>query len=87
MEQLIGGHWTASQSGREDVTSPFDGAVRVWRNIPGHERMRILLQAATLAQANGTAYGLAVVEVLEGRTPAAVANPQWEHAASAGGSR
>ena len=73
MEQLIGGHWTGSQSGREeDVTSPFDGGVvgsvplagkadvdaaltaavagaRVWRNTPGHERMRILLSAATLA--------------------------------------
>jgi glyceraldehyde-3-phosphate dehydrogenase (NADP+) len=73
MEQLIGGHWTASHSGRvEDVTSPFDGAVvgsvplagaadvdaaltaavagaKVWRNTPGHERMRILLEAATLA--------------------------------------
>jgi acyl-CoA reductase-like NAD-dependent aldehyde dehydrogenase len=73
MEQLIGGRWTASQSGREeDVTSPFDGAVvgsvplagqadvdaaltaavagaRVWRNTPGHERMRILLAAAALA--------------------------------------
>jgi glyceraldehyde-3-phosphate dehydrogenase (NADP+) len=73
MEQLIGGRWAASQSGREEeVTSPFDGAVvgsvpiagqadvdaaltaavrgaRVWRNTPGHERMRILLAAATLA--------------------------------------
>src|SRR3954469_20884986 len=73
MELLIGGQWTASQSGREEeVTSPYDGAVagiapiagaadvdaaltaavagaRVWRNTPGHERMRILLQAATLA--------------------------------------
>ena len=73
MEQLIGGHWSASKSGREeDVISPFDGAVvgsvplagradvdaaltaavagaRVWRNTPGHERMRILLSAATLA--------------------------------------
>ena len=73
MEQLIGGHWTASHSGRdEDVTSPFDGAVvgsvplagvadvdaaltaavagaKAWRNTPGHERMRILLDAATLA--------------------------------------
>ena len=73
MELLIGGRWTASQSGRaEEVTSPFDGAVvgsvpvagtadvdaalaaavagaKAWRNTPGHERMRILLQAATLA--------------------------------------
>src|SRR3954454_6514577 len=73
MELLIGGQWTASQSGREEeVTSPFDGAgagsvpiagvadvdaaltaavagATVWRNTPGHERMRILLQAATLA--------------------------------------
>src|SRR4051794_24086362 len=73
MELLIGGQWTASQSGRvEEVTSPYDGAVAgivpvagtadvdealsaavagatVWRNTPGHERMRILLQAATLA--------------------------------------
>src|SRR4051794_23969623 len=73
MELLIGGQWTASQSGRkEEVTSPFDGAgagsvpiagvadvdaaltaavagAGVWRNTPGHERMRILLQAATLA--------------------------------------
>ena len=73
MELLIGGQWTAAQSGRvEEVTSPFDGAVagsvpvagtadvdaaltaavagaKVWRNTPGHERMRILLQAATLA--------------------------------------
>lgn len=73
MEQLIGGRWAASQSGREEeVTSPFDGAVvgsvpiagqadvdaaltaavrgaQVWRNTPGHERMRILLAAATMA--------------------------------------
>lgn len=73
MEQLIGGRWAASQSGREEeVTSPFDGAVvgsvqvagradvdaaltaavrgaQVWRTTPGHERMRILLEAATLA--------------------------------------
>ena len=73
MELLIGGQWTAAQSGRlEEVTSPFDGAVagsvpvagtadvdaaldaavagaRTWRSTPGHERMRILLQAATLA--------------------------------------
>jgi acyl-CoA reductase-like NAD-dependent aldehyde dehydrogenase len=73
MELLIGGQWTASQSGREEeVTSPFDGSgagsvpiagaadvdaaltaalagATVWRNTPGHERMRILLQAATLA--------------------------------------
>ncbi len=73
MELLVGGQWTAAQSGRvEEVTSPFDGAVagsapmagvadvdaaftaavagaKVWRNTPGHERMRILLQAATLA--------------------------------------
>jgi acyl-CoA reductase-like NAD-dependent aldehyde dehydrogenase len=73
MELLIGGKWTAAQSGREeDVISPFDGAgvgsvpvagaadvdaaltsatsgARVWRNTPGHERMRILLEAARLA--------------------------------------
>ena len=73
MELLLGGQWTAAQSGREeDVTSPFDGALagsvpmagvadvdaalaaavagaKVWRNTPGHERMRILLEAATLA--------------------------------------
>src|SRR4051794_26984624 len=73
MELLIGGQWTAAQSGREEaVTSPYDGAVagttpvagpadvdaaltaavagaRVWRSTPGHERMRVLLQAATLA--------------------------------------
>jgi acyl-CoA reductase-like NAD-dependent aldehyde dehydrogenase len=73
VELLIGGRWTAAQSGRvEEVTSPFDGAVagsvavagaadvdaalnaavagaKVWRNTPGHERMRILLEAATLA--------------------------------------
>ena len=73
MQLLIGGQWTAAQSGRvQEVTSPFDGAVagtvpvagtvdvdaaltaavagaKVWRNTPGHERMRILLQAATLA--------------------------------------
>lgn len=73
MQLLIGGQWTAAQSGRvEEVTSPFDGAVagsvpvagtadvdaalaaaeagaKVWRGTPGHERMRILLQAATLA--------------------------------------
>ena len=73
VELLVGGQWTAAQSGRvEEVTSPFDGAVagsvpmagvpdvdaaftaavagaKVWRNTPGHERMRILLQAATLA--------------------------------------
>src|SRR5438309_11138141 len=73
VEMLIGGRWTAGQSGRvEEVTSRFDGAVagsvpvagtadvdaalsaavagaRVWRNTPGHERMRILLEAATLA--------------------------------------
>jgi D-3-phosphoglycerate dehydrogenase len=34
-----------------------------------------------------TAAATGVVDVLEGRTPAAVANPQWEHPASAGGSR
>src|SRR5690242_12223543 len=73
MQLLIGGQWTAAQSGRvQEVTSPFDGAVagsvpmagvadvdaaltsavagaKVWRDTPGHERMRILLQAATLA--------------------------------------
>ncbi len=73
MELLLGGQWTAAQSGREeDVTSPFDGALagsvpmagvadvdaalaaavagaKVWRNTPGHERMRILLEAARLA--------------------------------------
>ncbi len=28
MELLLGGQWTAAQSGRvEEVTSPFDGAV------------------------------------------------------------
>ena len=74
MELLIGGQWTASQSGREEeITSPFDRAVagsvpvagladvdaaltaavagaKVWRNTPGHERMRILLEAASLAE-------------------------------------
>ena len=73
MELLIGGQWTAAQSGREqEVRSPFDGAVagtvpvagvadvdaaltaavagaRMWRNTPGHERMRIMLKAAELA--------------------------------------
>lgn len=73
MQLLIGGQWTAAQSGRvQEVASPFDGAVagsvpmagiadvdaaltsavagaKVWRDTPGHERMRILLQAATLA--------------------------------------
>ncbi len=73
MELLIGGTWTAAQSGRvEEVTSPFDGAVAgtvpvagttdvdaaltaavdgatTWRTTPGHERMRILVQAAALA--------------------------------------
>ncbi len=73
VQLLIGGQWTAAQSGREeDVTSPFDGAVAgavpvagaadvdaalsaavagaaVWRRTPGHERMRILLEAARLA--------------------------------------
>ena len=74
MELLIGGQWTAAQSGRqEDVTSPFDGAVvgsvpvagvgrrrrrtdrghrgarRCGGSTPAHERMRILLQAAALA--------------------------------------
>jgi acyl-CoA reductase-like NAD-dependent aldehyde dehydrogenase len=73
MELLIGGKWTASQSGREEeVTSPFDGAgagsvpiagpadvdaaltaavagAAVWRNTPGHQRMRVLLEAARLA--------------------------------------
>ena len=68
MELLIGGQWTAAQSGRvEEVTSPFDGAVagsvplagaadvdaaltaavagaKVWRDTPGHERMRILMR-------------------------------------------
>ena len=77
MQLLIGGQWTAAQSGRvQEVTSPFDGAVagsvpmagiadvdaaltsavagaKVWRNTPGHERMRILLQAATLANWSG----------------------------------
>jgi acyl-CoA reductase-like NAD-dependent aldehyde dehydrogenase len=74
VELLIGGQWTAPVSGRrEDVTSPFDGAVvgsvaiagladvdaaltaaisgaRVWRRTPAHERMRILLRAAELAE-------------------------------------
>lgn len=73
MDLLIGGRWAAPRSGRrEDVTSPFDGAVvgsvpraglddvdaaltaategaRVWRRTPAHERMRILLAAAALA--------------------------------------
>ena len=73
MQLLIGGQWTAAQSGREEqVTSPFDQAVvgtvpvagaadvdaaltaavtgaTSWRNTPGHERMRILVQAATFA--------------------------------------
>jgi acyl-CoA reductase-like NAD-dependent aldehyde dehydrogenase len=74
MELLIGGQWTASQSGREEeITSPFDHAVagavpvagladvdaaltaavagaKLWRDTPGHERMRILLEAASLAE-------------------------------------
>ena len=35
-----------------------------------------------------TAAATGVVDVLEGRTPAAVANPHWQHGrASAGGAR
>jgi D-3-phosphoglycerate dehydrogenase len=34
-----------------------------------------------------TAAATGVVDVLEGHTPAAVANPRWQHAASAGGAR
>jgi glyceraldehyde-3-phosphate dehydrogenase (NADP+) len=73
VELLIGGRWTAAQSGRvEEVTSRFDSVVagsvpvagtadvdaaltaavagaKKWRNTPGHERMRSLLEAATLA--------------------------------------
>ena len=49
MEMLIGGTWQPAASGRtEDVTSPFDGTV-TWRRTPAHERMRILLRAAELA--------------------------------------
>ena len=49
MEMLIGGRWQPAASGRtEDVTSPFDGTV-TWRRTPAHERMRILLRAAELA--------------------------------------
>src|SRR4051812_33491637 len=36
----------------DDVDAALEAAVagaRTWRNTPGHERMRILLQAATLA--------------------------------------
>src|SRR5688572_26489947 len=70
---LIGGRWTAAESGAiEEVRSPYDGSVvgevptagpadvelalaaaergaATWRRTPAHERMRILLQAAQLA--------------------------------------
>ena len=39
-------------AGTADVDAALTSAVagaKVWRNTPGHERMRILLQAATLA--------------------------------------
>jgi D-3-phosphoglycerate dehydrogenase / 2-oxoglutarate reductase len=42
------------------------------------------------AQATAATFAAAaagVVDVLEGRSPAAVANPHWQHAASAGGTR
>jgi acyl-CoA reductase-like NAD-dependent aldehyde dehydrogenase len=73
-EMLIGGRWrpAAGPGRREDVTSPYDGAVvgtvpvagaedveaalsaaelgaATWRRTPAHERMRILLRAAELA--------------------------------------
>ena len=73
-EMLIGGRWrpAAGSGRREEVTSPYDGAVvgsvpvagtddveaalaaaeggaQVWRRTPAHERMRILLRAAELA--------------------------------------
>jgi glyceraldehyde-3-phosphate dehydrogenase (NADP+) len=74
VDLLIGGQWTEPASGRrEDVASPFDGAVvgsvpvadladvdaaltaavsgaAVWRRTPAHERMRVLLRAAELAE-------------------------------------
>src|SRR6195952_5026780 len=47
MEQLIGGHWTTSQSGREeDVTSPFDGAVVGSVPLAGHADVDAALTAA-----------------------------------------
>ena len=73
MDMLIGGKWMPAASGaREEITSPFDGAVAgsvpvagpadvdaaltaaqagaaIWRRTPAHERMRILLRAADLA--------------------------------------
>jgi len=73
MDMLIGGKWAPAASGsREEITSPFDGAVAgtvpfagpsdvdaaltaaqagaaTWRRTPAHERMRILLRAAELA--------------------------------------
>ena len=39
-------------AGKADVDAALTAAVagaRVWRRTPGHERMRILLQAAALA--------------------------------------
>ena len=73
MDMLIGGKWVPAASGsREEITSPYDGAVAgtvpiagppdvdaaltaaqagaaTWRRTPAHERMRILLRAAELA--------------------------------------
>jgi acyl-CoA reductase-like NAD-dependent aldehyde dehydrogenase len=73
VDMLIGGRWAPAASGsREEITSPFDGAVVgtvpvaglpdvdaaltaaqagavIWRATPAHERMRILLRAAELA--------------------------------------
>ena len=45
-------------AGLADVDAALTAAVagaKVWRNTPGHERMRILLQAATLADARAEA--------------------------------
>ncbi|HEX9353523.1 MAG TPA: aldehyde dehydrogenase family protein, partial [Streptosporangiaceae bacterium] len=73
MDMLIGGKWAPAASGsREEIISPFDGAIAgtvpvaapadvdaaltaaqagaaFWRRTPAHERMRILLRAAELA--------------------------------------
>src|SRR6476659_7871373 len=98
MELLIGGQWTAAQSGRvQEVTSPFAGAVagsvpvpgtpdvdagrpstvagaKVWRNTPGHERMRILLKAAELADERAEA----TAQILSAENGKAIAEARGE---------
>ena len=116
MQLLIGGQWTAAQSGRvQEVTSPFNGAVagsvpvagtadvdaaltsavagaKVWRNTPGHERMRILLQAATLADERAEAIAQTISAeagkcITEARGEASRSGEMVRHAAFEGTQR